>query len=505
MSIPPAPPELRRVPRRRRADLPGAPGDGPAPGVAVRRPRRAPLEGLPPIERLPRDGPLPASLLQEWAWEALRGNASADLNIPFTMRFTLPLALPVLFASLGELERRQEGLRTRLLRTADEPGTVCQVIDPPGQLAVPLIDLSLLRRLPREKELGRLATEDATLPIDLAAKPMFRARLVRLAETDHTLLCNLGHLVGDGWSVALLRAELDALYAAFAAGRPSPLPELPVQFADFAGWQRQIAGSAVLAGQLEYWRQRLAEAPLPIVLPGDWPNRGRGTVQAACELSPPVTARLRGLARAQGATTAMVLLASFGLLLAAYTGETDILIESKVLGRPQAELAAIIGLFMNTLPHRTDLSEDPSFAEALRRTRDGVAEDYFHQDLPFPQLMREIFPARRHLSRVAFTRLSFPTPIPLETWDREHGLFSYEGRRPDLEGPKYDLLVMGHEDRDQLRLVLVGAACRFRGETVADIAADFEELIARALDQPGAPVARLLPEPHYRYARRTAL
>src|SRR6185369_6918092 len=143
-------------------------------------------------------------------------------------------------ASLCELERRQEGLRTRLVRAADAPGMVCQVIDPPGQLAVPLVDLSRLRRVQREKELGRLATEDATLPIDLAA-PMFRARLVRLGETDHMLLLNLGHLVGDGWSVALLRAELDALYAAFAAGRPSPLPELPVQFADFAGWQRQIA------------------------------------------------------------------------------------------------------------------------------------------------------------------------------------------------------------------------------------------------------------------------
>ena len=504
MSTPPAPPELRRVPRRRRADLPGGSGAGSAPTAALRRPLKAALEGLPPIARLPRDGPLPASLLQQWAWESLRGNTSPDLNIPFTMRFTLPLALPALFASLCELERRQEGLRTRLVRAADAPGMVCQVIDPPGQLEVPLVDLSRLRRVQREKELGRLATEDATLPIDLAA-PMFRARLVRLGETDHMLLLNLGHLVGDGWSVALLRAELDALYAAFAAGRPSPLPELPVQFADFAGWQRQIAESAVVAGQLEYWRQRLAAAPLPLVLPGDWPNRGRGTVQAACELSAPITTRLRGLARAQGATTAMVLLATFGLLLAAYTGETDILIESKVLGRPQAELAAIIGLFMNTLPHRTDLSDHPSFAEALRRTRDGVAEDYIHQDLPFPQLMREIFPTRRHLSRVAFNMLSFPTPIPLETWDREHGLFTYEGRRPDLEGPKYDILVMGHEDRDQLRLVLVGAACRFNDETMVDIAADFEELIVRALDEPGAPVARLLPEPHYRYARRPAL
>jgi hypothetical protein len=500
MSIPSIPPEIRPVPRRHRSDRPAAPtAAAPTSGPVA-------LDDLPPLERIPRDGPLPATFYQQWAWEALNGEPSANLNLPFVVRFTLPVSLPALFASLRELERRQEGLRSRLVRAADEPWALCQVVDPPGQLEVPLIDLSRLDRAAREAERGRLATEDATRPLHLTAT-MFRAQLVRLGEADHTLLLNLCHLFGDGWSIELLRAELAALYTAFAAGRRSPLPELPIQFADFAVWQRRIAEGAVVSRQLEYWRERLAAVPIPLVLQGDWPDlprQGKGTVQSGCGFSAPVTARIRDLARAQGATTAILLLAAFGLLLAAYTGETDVVIESLVLGRQRPELAAVVGLFINSLPHRTDLSGHPGFAEALRRTRDGVVEDYCNQDVSFPKLMLELYPGRRYLSRVAFNMLSFPTETPLEAWDREQAIFSYEGRRPDLEAPKYDLLVMGHEDRDHLLLALVGAAARFNDQTVADVAADLEDLITRALVEPGAPVAHLLPEPRYRYARPAA-
>jgi len=146
----------------------------------------------------------------------------------------------------------------------------------------------------------------------------------------------------------------------------------------------------------------------------------------------------------------------------------------------------------------------PSFAEALRRTRDGVVEDYCNQDIAFPRLLLELYPGRRYLSRVGFNMLSFPTATPLDSWEQEQAIFCYEGRQPDLVAAKYDLLVMGHEDRDQLRLVLVGAAARFNGATVADIAADLEVLILRALDRPGAPVDQLLPQSRYRSSRPTA-
>jgi len=501
MSIPPVPPELRALPRRRLARSPGASGAGPAPPAVARCPGPAEPGGdLPPIERLPRGGPLPASVYQQWAWEALQGRTSADLNLPFAVRCADPRSLPALVAGLRELERRHEALRTRMVRAADEPWTVCQAVDPPGRLEVPLIDLSRLGRAARERELGRLATADAAQPIDLVARAMFRARLVRLGADGLAALCTLGHLVGDGWSVEILRGELAVLGEAFAAGRPSPLAEPPVQFADFAGWQRRVAGSAALSRQLDYWRRRLDGAPLPLVLPADWPPRERGTEQGVCRFSAPLTARIRDLARAQGATTPMVVLAAFGLLLAAYTGESDVVIESKVLGRPRPELAAVVGLFMSTLPHRLDLAGDPGFAEALRRTRDGVVEDYCNQDLPYPRLLCELFPGRRYLSRVAFNMLSFPTPTALEAWDRQQAIFSYQGRGPDQEAPKYDLMVLGHEDRDRLRLMLVGAASRFRDETMEDVAADLEAMIAGAVDDPGAPAARLLPAPRYRHA-----
>ena len=424
------------------------------------------------------------------------------MNLPFAVRFDVPLALPALAAAVRELTRRHEALRTRLVAAAGEPRTVVQAVDAPGGLALPLVDLSRLPSALREGELGRLALSQALSPLD-PARPMLRLLLVRLADADHALLVTLGHLVADGWSVEILRGELAALYEAFAAGRPSPLPEPALQLADFAAWQRRVAASAAGARQLAYWNGRLAGVPPPLYLPGDWPCKprpGEGTVQSGCLFPPEETARLRALAREEGATPAMALLAAFGMLLAAYTGETDLVVESSVLGRPP-ELAATVGFFMGMLPHRLDLAGGPGLAAAMRRTRDGVAEDYLHQDLPYPRLLGELFPGRRYLSRLAFNHLHFARPTAIEAWDREHAVFSHQGRRPDQVAPKYDLVLLAHEDRERLRLVLLGAATRFHGETVQEIAADLAALVARALDDPEAPAARLLPAPHYRYAR----
>jgi hypothetical protein len=330
---------------------------------------------------------------------------------------------------------------------------------------------------------------------------MLRVRLVRLDDADHILLFNLGHLVCDGWSIEVLRSELAALYDAFAAGRSALLPELPVQFADFAAWQHRIAGSEVVARQLAYWRKRLARIPRPLVLSGDWrPDRQGGTEQAACRLSPRDTARLRGLARAQACSTPMVILTAFGMLLAAYTGETDLVIEGKVLGRMRPELTPLIGFFMGSLPHRLDLAGRPAFAEALRRTRDGVLEDYDNQDVSYPQILRELFPGHRYLSRVGLNVQVSQEPTPFAVRDLEDEVFSDEGRRPDVAQAKYDLLLDTREDREQLRLMLLATASRFHRETVAEIAADLEELVLRALDDPAMPVERLLPKPRFRHA-----
>ncbi len=529
MSAPP--PELRAVPRRRLAGRP-LPESAPPPPptterqipataerplsgpversvseTAARPARRAAPGDLPPIEPLPRDGaPLPATFYQQWAWESLRGELSSDLSLPFAVRLAAPLSLPALAAALRELARRHEALRTRLVPAAGEPRAVRQAIDPPGGLALPVIDLSRLPPERREPELGRLALAEALRPLGLD-RPLFRVAIVPAGAAGGAALFTLGHLVGDGWSIEILRGELAALYEAFAAGRPSPLPAPALQLADFAAWQRRVAASETGARQLAYWRARLAAPPLPLRLPGDWPCRprpGEGTVKAGCLLSGADTARLRALARAAGATPAMALLAAWGMLLAAYTGEMDLIVESTVLGRPP-EAVATVGFFMGMLPHRLDLAGAPGFAAAVRRTRDGVAEDYLHQDLPYPRLLAELFPGRRYLSRLAFNWLRFARPASLDERDREEGVFSHQGRWPDQEAPKYDLVLLAEEDRERLRLMLLGAATRFHGETVAEIAADLEALVGRALDEPEAPAPRLLPAPRYRHARSPEL
>lgn len=497
-----APPELRAVPRRRLAERPAAPSTS-QPEAPARPVRRASAGELPPVERLPRDGrPLPATFYQQRAWETLRGGVSSDLNLPFAARFAGLPSLPDLAAAIRELVRRHEALRTRLVPAAGEPRTVLQTIDPPGGLALPTIDLSGLPAERQETELGRLAVGEALRALD-PARPMFRAAIVRVAEDDCAVLFTLGHLVGDGWSVEILRGELAALYAAFAAGRPSPLPEPALQLADFAAWQHRVAASEAGARQLAHWSARLAGLPPPLHLPGDWPchpRPGEGTVKAACLLAPDETARLRALARALGATPAMALLAAWGLLLARYTGEADLVVESTVLGRPP-EAAATVGFFMGMLPHRLDLAGGPGLAAAVRRTRDLVAEDYLHQDVPYPRLLAELFPGRRYLSRLAFNMLRLARPTPLADWDRERAIFSHAGRQPDQEAPKYDLVVLAQEDPERLRLTLLGAATRFHGETVAAMAADLADLVARALDEPEAPAARLLPAPRNPHAR----
>jgi hypothetical protein len=463
-----------------------------------------PPAALPPIVRVARGGPLPATFYQQWGWESLNGRASHDFNLAFAVRFACVLSLPALVASLRELERRQEALRTCLVPAVDAPWTVCQVIHPPGSLEIPLIDLTLLSREQRERELGRLALEDAVRPLDVA-RPMVRVRLVRLAGTDHVLLFTLGHLVCDGWSIEILRGELAALYEAFAAGRPSPLPELPVQLADFAAWQHGLERSEAMAAQLAYWRKRLAGLPRPLVLSGDWrPERHGGTEQAACCVSPADTARLRGLARAEECSTPMVILTAFGMLLALYTGETDLVIEGKVLGRMQPELGSVVGLFMSSLPHRLDLAGSaglPGFAEALRRTRDGVLADYERQDVTYPQLLRALFPTRRYLSRIGLNVRISPRTAAFEIRDREEEIFSSDGRWPDVAQAKYDLLLDVHDDGERIRLMLLAAAPRFHRETVAEIAADLEALLLAALAAPSTPARRLLPAPRFRHAR----
>ncbi|HYR10725.1 MAG TPA: condensation domain-containing protein, partial [Longimicrobium sp.] len=341
------------------------------------------------------EGPAPLSFAQERLWFLDRMEpGNAFYNLPNAVRMRGALDVPALQRALGEIVRRHESLRTVF---AEADGSPVQVIAPFGGFALPVENLSGLGEADREAAARRRVQEEAARPFDLSAGPLFRAALLRLGEEDHVLLLSMHHIVSDGWSLGVLLRELSALYSAYRKGRESPLPELGVQYADYAVWQRgQLAGEA-LDRQLAYWRERLSGAPELLELPTDHPRPAVQTYRGETvpvELSPELLGRLQALGRSEGATLYMTLLGAFQVLLSKYSGSTDIVVGSPIAGRTRKELEELIGFFVNTLVLRTDLSGDPSFREVLRRAREVTLGAYEHQEMPFEKLVAELQPER---------------------------------------------------------------------------------------------------------------
>ncbi|HST58339.1 MAG TPA: condensation domain-containing protein, partial [Longimicrobium sp.] len=332
--------------------------------------RRAELPVLPPVMPVERTGPLPLSFAQERLWFLDRMEpGSTTYNIPVAWRLGGALDETALERSVSEIVRRHEALRTVFSEVDDAP---VQVVVPFDGFVVPVEDLSGLGEAGREAAVRQRAGEEARRPFDLAAGPLFRAVLLRLGGEDHVLLLSMHHVVSDGWSMGVLFRELSALYAAYREGRESPLPELAVQYADYAVWQREQLEGEVLDRQLAYWRERLAGAPALLELPTDHPRPAVQTFRGAheqVELSLELLERLQALGRSEGATLYMTLLAAFQVLLSRYSGSDDIVVGSPIAGRTRKETEELIGFFVNTLVLRTDLRGDPSFREVLGRVR----------------------------------------------------------------------------------------------------------------------------------------
>jgi amino acid adenylation domain-containing protein len=357
--------------------------------------RRAELPVLPPVVPVARTGALPLSFAQERLWFIDRLEpGSAVYNIPVARRLEGALDGAALERSLGEIVRRHEALRTVF---AEVDGSPVQVIAPFGGFALPVEDLSALGEAEREAALGQRVREEARRTFDLSAGPLFRAALLRLGDGDHVLLLSMHHVVSDGWSMGVLFRELSALYAAYREGRESPLPELAVQYADYAVWQREQLDGEALDRQLAYWKERLAGAPELLELPTDHPRPPVQTHRGATvpvELSPELLERLQALGRREGTTLYMTLLGAFQVLLGKYAGSEDVVVGSPIAGRTRAEVEELIGFFINTLVLRTDLSGDPSFREVLRRVRETTLGAYEHQEVPFERLVTELQPER---------------------------------------------------------------------------------------------------------------
>ncbi|HZH99277.1 MAG TPA: condensation domain-containing protein, partial [Fimbriimonadaceae bacterium] len=287
-------------------------------------------------------------------------------NISNAVRLAGRLNVESLGRSLKEIVSRHEALRTTFAAVDGEP---VQVISPVTDVDLPIDDLTTLPEAEREDEAKRRARQEARRPFDLERGPLFRAKLLRLGEEEHLLLLTMHHVVSDGWSMGVLWRELGALYGAFSEGKPSPLAELPIQYADYALWQRQWLTGEVLDSQLTYWKERLAELS-PLELPTDRPRSAAQTHRGASQelvLSESLTEALRDLARREGATLFMVLLGAFQVLLSRYAGQEDVAIGTPIAGRTRAETEGLIGFFLNTLVMRTDLSGDPTFREVLSR------------------------------------------------------------------------------------------------------------------------------------------
>ena len=359
----------------------------------------------------------PLSFAQErlWLLDQFLGE-TAVYGVPWAFRVTGPLKVDAFEESLKEIVRRHEILRTTF---ASDDGRPSQVIAPSSTFELLKVDLQRLPASKREDTALQLAAEDAQQPFDLTRGPLFRATLLRLEESDYFALFAMHHIISDAWSLEVFNSELSALYEAFCQGESSPLPELPIQYADFAVWQRKWLRGEVLDGQLSYWRHRLAEAPSALELPTDRPRPAVQTFRGSLEpieLSDSLSEALEALSRQEEATLFMVLLGAFQVLLHRYSGQDDIVVGSPIANRNRPEIENLIGFFVNTLAMRTDLSGDPTFRELLVRVREGSLEAYTHQDLPFERLVEEVQPerdlSRNPLFQVMFAFHNTPMSVP---------------------------------------------------------------------------------------------
>ncbi|HEX7334407.1 MAG TPA: amino acid adenylation domain-containing protein [Pyrinomonadaceae bacterium] len=338
----------------------------------------------------------PLSFAQERLWflDQLEPNRPI-YNLPDTHLFKGPLNLEALQRSLSEIVRRHELLRTTFQMVDGKP---VQVIAPPQPFELPVLDISHLTEAERTAKAQQLADEDSTKPFDLSRGPLFRVQLVRLAPEQHWLLFTMHHIISDGWSLQVMARELSTLYEAYRLGQDSPLPQLPIQYADFAVWQREWLQGEVLEKQLDYWRKQLGgDVAHELELPFDHARPARQSFRGGAEnneLNAAVSRRLKEIARGSGATLFMTLMAAFNVLLWRCTGQDDLLVGTPIANRTRKETENLIGFFVNTLVLRTKIKASSTFRELLEQVRENTVAAYDHQDVPFEKLVEELHPNR---------------------------------------------------------------------------------------------------------------
>ncbi|HEX2094189.1 MAG TPA: amino acid adenylation domain-containing protein, partial [Longimicrobiaceae bacterium] len=444
----------------------------------------------PPLVPAARDGaPLPLSFAQQRLWfiDQLEPGRPT-YNMPFPLRIRGGLELRALERALTEVVRRHESLRTRFPSRRGEP---VQEIDPARPVQVPVVDLGGLGARAREAELARLAAEEAARPFDLARGPLLRTTLVRSGGAEWAVLFTVHHIVSDGWSMDVLVREVSALYRSYTRGEEARLPELPIQYADYAAWQRGWLAGEVLEAHLDYWREKLAGAPPLLELPTDHPRpqvqdpRGEGVY---FELSPELSGALRALSRTEGATVFMTLLAGLQLLLARYSGQDDVPVGSPIANRTRLETEGLIGFFANTLVLRTDLSGDPTVRELLGRVRETVLGAYQHQEIPFERLVEELAP-ERSLAHTPLFQVLFVLQNA-EPEDLRLGALETEPMSVALETAKFDLTFAMHVG-ERIAGSVSYRSSLWRRDTMTRLLSSFERLLEGTVAEPRRRVGEI--------------
>jgi thioesterase domain-containing protein/acyl carrier protein len=440
----------------------------------------------PPIERLPYSENLPLSFAQERLWLLDRLQpGSAVHNMRAAFRLTGSLNVAALEQSLQEIERRHEILRTTFSIVENQP---IQSISPNVTVKLPVIDLHDLAKPQQELETRRLLTQESEQSFDLIQGPLWQVKLLHLTQQDHILIRTVHHTIFDGWSYSLFMRELAALYEAFSAGKPSPLPELPIQYADYARSQRQWLQGEVLDSQLNYWQQQLSGNVAALQLPVDRLAPLVPTYRGANQtlvLPKNLTEALRAFSSQEGVSLFIPLLTAFKVLLHRYSRQEDMVVCSPVAGRHQLETKRLIGYFNNMILLRTDLSGNPGFRELAGRVSQVTLGAYEHQDLPFQNLADLPDLVRVPLSRAMFAMQNLPSQ------PTEFAGITVSSLDVEWETVNFDLSLSIYETGETLTGVLLYKTDLFDAATIAQLLDRFQSLLDILVANPDQPLSSL--------------
>ena len=415
---------------------------------------------------------------------------SAVFNVPTAVRLTRQINTEVLRKCVNEIVQRHEVFRTKFVTVEGQP---VAIVSPSLEVELNVISLTSANDAKRETESQRFVSEEAIRPFDLTRGPLIRTSLIKISESESIFVLNMHHIVSDGWSILTFFKEITALYDAFSRGQSSPLEALPIQYADYAAWQRDVLQIKAQSQQLAYWKNQLA-GELPVLdLPSDRtrpPLQTYSGARATLTLSEELTQALTALSRREGATLFMTLLAAFAVLLQRYTRQEEIIVGSPVVNRPRAETEKLIGFFLNNLALRNDLSGDPSFRELLSRVRLTALDAFANQDVPFEKLIEELRPerdlSRTSIFQVYFNLFSFSDKIELP--DGQSISFVDAWLQSDEHLSKFDLTLYAGADENEIKLAMVFNTDLFDRERIEEMLEQLKCLLSQIVRQPNEKI-----------------